>query len=225
VRAEEAGDQLSEDELVAMIFLLLVAGHETTVNLIGNGTIALLENPDQMNRLRDNPALIKAAVEELLRYNGPLETATERYTREDTTVAGVTIPRGELVLAVLASANRDEQQFEDADRLDLGREPNPHVAFGLGIHYCLGASLARLEGQIAIATLLRRIPNLKTAIPSNALRWRRGLVLRGLESLPVTFTGDSARSSGIACRMAQVAIQRSLAATTRPVGSDVRTLP
>jgi cytochrome P450 len=195
VRAEEAGDQLSEDELVAMIFLLLVAGHETTVNLIGNGTLALLENPDQINRLRDNPALIKAAVEELLRYTGPLETATERYTREDTTVAGVTVPRGELVFAVLASANRDEQQFEQADRLDLGREPNPHVAFGLGIHYCLGASLARLEGQIAIATLLRRIPNLKVAIPSDALRWRRGLVLRGLESLPVTFTGDSARST------------------------------
>jgi hypothetical protein len=107
-----------------------------------------------MNRLRDDPALIKAAVEELLRYNGPLETATERYTREDTTVTGVTVPRGELVLAVLASANRDEQQFEQADRLDLGREPNPHVAFGSGIHYCLGASLARLEGQVAIATLL-----------------------------------------------------------------------
>jgi cytochrome P450 len=196
VRAEEAGDQLSEDELVAMIFLLLVAGHETAVNLIGNGTLALLENPDQRNRLRDNPALIKAAVEELLRYNGPLETATERYAREDTTVAGVTVPRGELVFAVLASANRDEQQFENADSLDLGREPNPHVAFGSGIHYCLGASLARLEGQIAIATLLRRIPNLKVAIPSNALRWRRGLVLRGLESLPVTFTGNSGRSTG-----------------------------
>jgi cytochrome P450 PksS len=170
-----------------MIFLLLVAGHETTVNLIGNGTLTLLESPDQMNRLRDNPALIKAAVEELLRYNGPLETATERYARMDTTVAGVMIPRGELVLAVLASANRDERQFKDGDRLDLGREPNPHLAFGFGIHYCLGAALARLEGQIAIATLLRRNPNLKLAIPSNTLRWRRGLVLRGLECLPVTF--------------------------------------
>jgi cytochrome P450 len=195
VRAEE-GDQLSEDELVTMIFLLLVAGHETTVNLIGNGTLALLENPDQMDRLRDNPALIKAAVEELLRYNGPLETATERSTREDTTVAGVTVSRGELVFAVLASANRDEQQFQDADRLDLGREPNPHVAFGSGIHHGLGASLARIEGQIAIATLLRRIPNLKMAILSNALRWRRGLVLRVLEILPVTSTRGSGRSTG-----------------------------
>ena len=188
VQAEEAGDQLSEDELVAMIFLLLVAGHETTVNLIGNGMLTLLENPDQMSALRDNPVLIKTAVEELLRYNGPLETATERYARTDTAVAGVTIPRGELVLAVLASANRDERQFKNADSLDLGREPNPHVAFGLGIHYCLGASLARLEGQIAIATLLRRIGNLRFAVSSNALRWRRGLVLRGLESLPVTVT-------------------------------------
>jgi len=191
VRAEEAGDQLSEDELVAMIFLLLVAGHETTVNLIGNGTLTLLENPDKMNKLRDTPILIKAAVEELLRYNGPLETATERYARTDTRVAGVTIPRGELVLAVLASANRDEQQFEHADSLDLEREPNPHVAFGFGIHYCLGASLARLETQIAIATLLRRLPNLQVAIPPIALRWRRGLVLRGLESLPVRFAFTS----------------------------------
>src|SRR5262249_53093126 len=132
--------------------------------------------------------LIKSAVEELLRYTGPLETATERFAREDTTVAGVTVPRGELVLAALVSANRDEQQFQDADRLDLGREPNPHVAFGQGTHYCLGATLARLEGQIAIATLLRRTENLKLAVPANPLRWKRGLVLRGLESLPVVFT-------------------------------------
>ena len=157
------------------------------MNLIGNGLLTLLENPDQMSKLRDNPALTKTAVEELLRFNGPLETATERYARTDMTVAGGTVPCGESVLAVLASANRDERQFKDADRLDLGREPNPHVAFGFGIHYCLGASLARLEGQIAIATALKRMPNLRVAIPSGALRWRRGLVLRGLESLPVTF--------------------------------------
>jgi cytochrome P450 PksS len=187
VRAEEAGDKLSEDELLAMVVLLLIAGHETTVNLIGNGTLALLENPDQLDRLRKDSTLIKAAIEELLRYTGPLETATERFAREDTTVAGVTVSRGELVFAVLASANRDEQQFEHADRLDLGREPNPHVAFGQGIHYCLGAPLARLEGKIAIATLLRRTANLKLAVPANAIRWKRGLVLRGLESLPVVF--------------------------------------
>jgi cytochrome P450 len=188
VRAEEAGDQLSEDELLAMIVLLLVAGHETTVNLIGNGVRALLESPDQLSRLRDDPALIKSGIEELLRHSGPLETATERYPREDTSVAGVKIPRSELVFAVLASANRDEQQFEHADRLDLGREPNPHVAFGQGVHYCLGAPLARLEGQIAISTLLRRMPDLKLATPPNGLRWRRGLVLRGLEALPVEFS-------------------------------------
>ena len=187
--AEQAGDQLSEDELLAMIVLLLVAGHETTVNLIGNGALALLENPDQLDRLHNDPALIKSGVEELLRHSGPLETATERYPREDTSVAGVTIPRGEFVFAVLASANRDEQQFENPDRLDLGREPNPHVAFGYGMHYCLGASLARLEAQIAIATLFRRVPSLKLALPANSLRWKRGLVLRGLESLPVRFDG------------------------------------
>jgi cytochrome P450 len=188
-RAGQAGDQLSEDELLAMIVLSLVAGHETTVNLIGNGVLALLENPDQLDRLHNDPALIKSGVEELLRYTGPLETATERYPREDASVAGVTIPRGELAFAVLASANRDGQQFENPDGLDLGRESNPHIAFGYGMHYCLGASLARLEAQIAIATLFRRVPNLKLAIPSNGLRWKRGLVLRGLESLPVRFDG------------------------------------
>jgi len=187
VRAEEAGDHLSEDELLAMIVLLLIAGHETTVNLIGNGVLALLENPSQLDKLNNNPALIKSAVEELLRHNGPLETATERFSREDIRVAGVTIPRGDLVLAVLASANRDERQFDGADKLDITREPNPHVAFGFGVHYCLGAALARLEAQVAIATLFRRCPNVGLAVPSNALRWKRGLVLRGMESLPVSF--------------------------------------
>jgi cytochrome P450 len=187
VQVEEAGDQLSEDELVAMIFLLLVAGHETTVNLIGNGSLALLRNPDQMEKLRNDPSLIKTAVEELLRYESPLETATERYAREDVTVAGVTIPRGATVFAVIASANRDERQFPDPDALDLTREPNRHLAFGQGIHYCLGAPLARLEGQIAINTLLRRAPELRLAVPPESLRWRRGLVLRGLQALPVEF--------------------------------------
>ena len=170
-----------------MIFLLLVAGFETTVNLIGNGTLALLEHPAEMRRLRDDPSLLPSAVEELLRYDGPLETATERYAIEDVTMGGATIPRGALVYAVLGSANRDERQFPDPDALDLTREPNRHLAFGLGVHYCLGAPLARLEGQIAFGTLLRRIPDLRLAVPRAALRWRRGLVLRGLESLPVEF--------------------------------------
>jgi cytochrome P450 PksS len=185
VEAEEAGDRLSGDELLSMVFLLLIAGHETTVNLIGNGTLALLENPDQMERLRQDPALIRPAVEELLRYASPLETATERYAREDVTIEGVTIPRGGLVFAALASANRDERQFPSPDLLDLAREPNRHLSFGLGLHYCLGAPLARLEGQIAINTLLRRIPDLRLAVAPAALRWRKGLVLRGLAALPV----------------------------------------
>jgi cytochrome P450 PksS len=185
VQAEEGGERLSEDELLAMVMLLLVAGHETTVNLIGNGTLALLEHPDQMERLRSDPALIKPAVEELLRYHSPVETATERFARENSVVADVTIPRGETVLAVLASANRDERQFADPDKLDLGREPNRHLSFGLGVHFCLGATLARLEGQLAINTLLRRTSALQLAVPPTALRWRRGMVVRGLEALPL----------------------------------------
>jgi cytochrome P450 PksS len=185
VRAEEAGDSLSEHELMAMIFLLLVAGHETTVNLIGNGTLALLEHPEQTRRLRDDPGLIRSAVEELLRYASPAETATERYAREPVTLGGVTIPQGSMVYPVLASANRDERQFPNPDALDLAREPNRHLAFGLGTHFCLGATLARLEGQIAINTLLRRAPSLRLAVEPRALPWRAGLILRGLKSLPV----------------------------------------
>jgi cytochrome P450 len=185
VQAEEAGDRLGEDELVAMAFLLLIAGHEATVNLIGNGTLALLQHADQMARLRAEPALIKTAVEELLRYASLLETATERYAMEDVTMAGVTIPRGEQVFAALASANRDERQFPDPDRLDLVREPNRHLAFGLGPHFCPGAPLARMEGQVAIGALLGRVDGLRLGVAPGTLRWRRGLVLRGLDSLPV----------------------------------------
>jgi cytochrome P450 len=189
-QAEEAGDTLSDDELMAMVFLLLAAGHETTVNLIGNGTLALLEHPDQLDKLRNDPALIKPAVEELLRYTSPVEMATERYAREDAAIAGATIPRGEMVFAVLASANRDGRQFADPDTLDVAREPNKHLAFGLGPHFCLGAPLARLEAQIAINTLLRRFPDLRLAAAPAAPRWRRGLLLRGLESLPVAFNNS-----------------------------------
>ena len=188
VQVEEDGERLSEDELLAMVMLLLVAGHETTVNLIGNGMLALLEHPDEMERLRSDPALIKPAVEELLRFHSPVEMATERFPREDTAVAGVTIPRGEMVLAVLASANRDERQFVDPDRLDLTREPNRHLSFGQGVHFCLGAPLARLEGQLAINTLLRRTSGIRLAVPPAALRWRRGMVVRGVEALPLAVT-------------------------------------
>jgi cytochrome P450 PksS len=185
VRAEEAGDRLTGEELVAMIFLLLVAGHETTVNLIANGVSALLEHPPEMGRLRADEKLVAPAVEELLRFTSPVETSTRRFAREDVTLSGVTIPRGSVVLPVLASANRDGRVFADPDRLDVGREPNRHLAFGLGPHYCLGAPLARLEGQIALATLLRRTAAVRPAVPPRSLRWRGGLVVRGLEALPV----------------------------------------
>ncbi len=142
VQARDGGDQLSEDEVLAMIFILLIAGHETTVNLIGSGSLALLEHPDQLAMLRSEPALIKTAVEELLRFVCPVETATERYTREDITIAGTIIPRGELVLAVIGSANRDANHFDNPDSLDITRENNKHLAFGHGVHFCLGAPLA-----------------------------------------------------------------------------------
>ena len=186
IRAEEAGDKLSEDELLAMAFLLLVAGHETTVNLIASGTLALLEHPEQTARLRRDPSLVKPAVEELLRYTSPVELATERYARKDTEIRHTRIPRGGLVLAVLGSANRDEQHFEDPDVLDLARDPNRHLAFGRGgVHHCLGAPLARMEGQIALSALLLRFPGARLAMAPESLHWRRGLFLRGLEKLPL----------------------------------------
>ncbi len=187
VQAKDGSDQLSGDEVLAMIFLLLIAGHETTVNLIGSGSLALLEHPDQLEKLRSEPAVIKLAIEELLRFVCPVEMATERYTREDITIAGTTIPRGELVLAVIGSANRDANYFDNPDSLDVTRENNKHLAFGHGVHYCLGAPLARLEGQIAISTLVQRMPNLHLSIAPDQLRWRSGFVLRGLEALPVSF--------------------------------------
>src|SRR5215208_251279 len=186
IRAEEAGVKLSEGELLAMAFLLLVAGHETTVNLIASGTLALLEHPEQTARLRRDPSLVKPAVEELLRYTSPVEMATERYAREDAEIAGRRIPRGELVLAVLGSANRDDRHFEDPDVLYLARDPNRHLAFGRGgVHHCLGAPLARMEGQVALSALLRRFPGARLAMAPDILRWRRGLFLRGLEKLPL----------------------------------------
>lgn len=187
VQAKDGSDQLSDDEILAMIFLLLIAGHETTVNLIGSGTLALLEHPDQLAKLRREPALIKTAIEELVRFVCPLEMATERYAREAITIAETTIPRGEMVLAVIGSANRDATYFENPDALDITRKNNKHLAFGHGVHFCLGASLARLEGQIAIGTLVQRMPNLRLKSAPEKLRWRGTFLLRGLETLPVSF--------------------------------------
>ena len=147
-----------------MVFLLLIAGHETTVNLIGNGMLALLQNPHQMERLRGDPSLIKSAVEELLRYTSPVFMTSERYALDNATMHDVTIPRGEMILGVIGSANRDETVFDNPNELNLAREPNKHISFGQGIHFCLGAPLARMESQIAINTLLKRIPNLQLKI-------------------------------------------------------------
>jgi cytochrome P450 len=187
VLAEAEGDKLSENELLSMMFLLIVAGHETTVNLIGNGTLALFDHPEQRARLVDHPELLKSALEEMLRYAGPVEMSLNRWVRADTELGGEPLRRGEQILALLASANHDETQFPDAETFDIGREPNRHLAFGTGIHACLGATLARLEGQIAFATLLARMPGLALAIPRDEVQWRDGTFLRGLVRLPVTF--------------------------------------
>src|SRR5262245_42710415 len=184
IAAEEAGDKLSEDELLATCTLLLVAGHETTVNLIGNGTLALLRHPDELRRLLERPALIASAVEELLRYDGPVQR-TARITSEDVTIGGRTIGKGELVMPFIGAADRDPAQFPDPDRLDITRADNRHIAFGWGIHFCLGAPLARLEGQIAINALVWRFP--KLALATDRPEYRQSLTLRGLKALPVAF--------------------------------------
>ena len=185
VQAEEEGDKLSEEELVGMIMLLLIAGYETTVNLIGNGALALIQHPEQRELLLKNPALADSAIEELLRYTSPLDLASQRFAREDVRLDSVTIPQGHVVIAVLGSANHDEAQFREPETFDIKREPNKHLAFGQGIHFCIGAPLARLEGQMALMTLFRRFANLRLAQPAESLRWRKSLIVRGLESLPV----------------------------------------
>ena len=184
IAAEEAGDKLSEDELLATCILLLVAGHETTVNLIGNGSLALLRHPEQLRRLRENPGLIGTAVEELLRYDGPVQR-TARIPSADVTIDGHTITKGEMVMPFIGAADRDPAQFPEPDRLDIARADNRHIAFGWGIHFCLGAPLARVEGQLAINTLLRRLP--KLALDTDKPEFRQSLTLRGLRALPVRF--------------------------------------
>ncbi|MCI2422439.1 cytochrome P450 [Saccharopolyspora sp. K220] len=186
--AADEHDRLSARELLGTIQLLLVAGHETTVNLIGNGMLALLTHPDQLALLRQRPELLPSAVEELLRFDGPVERATPRFAAEDVEIGGVTIPAGSVVSVVLGSADRDRAHISDGNRLDVTRTDRGHLAFGHGIHYCLGASLARLEGQIAIGAMLERFPDLALACRPEELRWRPGgaaNVFRGLETLPL----------------------------------------
>ena len=184
IAAEEQGDKLSEGELMATILLLFVAGHETTVNLIGNGTLALLRNPDQLGALRQDPALIATAVEELVRYDGPVQR-TGRIPNTDVELGGKAIPKGSLVLGVIGAANRDPAHFAEPDRLDVTRVDNRHLGFGWGIHFCLGAPLARAEAQAAIGTLARRLPGL--ALATATPEWRGASALRGLTALPVMF--------------------------------------
>ena len=185
IAARDAGDRLSENELVSMAFLLLVAGHETTVNLIASGTLALLLNPGELARLRAEPSLIGGAVEELLRYVNPVNHATYLFAAEPVEIGGARIGRGDVVIVTLSSANRDSSRYADPDRLDLGRETSGHLAFGHGIHYCLGAPLARLEAEIAFSQLLARFGSMRLAVPAESLRWRPSTLIHGLESLPV----------------------------------------
>lgn len=182
VEAEEAGDRLTEQELLATCVLLYVAGHETTVNLIGNGLLALLRHPEARRRLQEDPGLLGGAIEELLRYDGPVQR-TGRMAASDTEIGGVPIAAGSLVLGLLGAANRDPARFAEPDRLDLRRAEPRHLAFGSGIHYCLGAPLARLEAQVAIGTVLRRFPALTLAVECPV--WRPSSTLRGLDTLPV----------------------------------------
>ncbi|QFG26244.1 cytochrome P450 [Actinomadura sp. WMMB 499] len=186
VQARDGDAALTDPELLNTIALLLIAGHDTTVNLIGNGVLALLRAPGQLELLRSRPDLLPSAVEELLRFDGPIERASQRIAVEDMEIAGVRIPRGAWVHVSLGAAGRDPAVFDAPDRLDVTRAPNRHVAFGHGPHFCLGAPLARLEGQVAIGALLARFPDLALAVPPSELRrHRQGSIVRGLVTLPV----------------------------------------
>jgi len=184
-QAEEDGDQFSEDELLGMVFLLLVAGHETTVGLIANGTLALLTNPNQLELLKKDRSLMESAIEELLRYDGPLQSAEMSFAREPINWHGVTIPQGATVFNAILSANRDEAAFENPNQLDITRTPNRHLAFGHGIHYCLGAPLARLEAKIAFNTWLDRYPEMQLGMEPEQAEYAGMMMVHRLECLPV----------------------------------------
>jgi cytochrome P450 len=180
------GAKLTEDEIIANLIVTMVGGQETTTNLIGNGVLTLLRNPESLQRLREDATLIPSAVEELLRYESPSQH-TARLAPADVELGGKQIKKRQAVIAVMGAANRDPERFPDPDRFDIERKDNRHVAFGWAAHFCFGAQLARIEGQIALETILRRLPglNLDTSLP---LVWRHNLGLRGLTGLPVTFT-------------------------------------
>jgi cytochrome P450 len=187
LQVEEGGDTLSEEELFSMVVLLIIAGHETTVSLIGNAVLALLQHPDQRQTLESEPARMSHAIEELLRYDGPVERTLLRWAAADVELGGQLIRRGEGVIVILGSADRDPSRFPDPDTLDFAREDVKHLAFGRGSHYCLGAPLARLEAEVALTTLLRRLPGLQLAMPVEELRWRPVPLFRSLASLQVAW--------------------------------------
>ncbi|MEK2492884.1 cytochrome P450 [Kitasatospora purpeofusca] len=188
VRACDAGE-LSEKEVFSMVFLLLIGGHETTVNLLGTATLALLHHPDQLAWLRANPAAMPVAVDEFLRYESPVSMATMRFTNAEVTVDDVEIPADELVLLSLGAANRDPARFTDPDRLVLDRNDPGHLAFGQGLHRCLGSFLGKLESEVALTGLLERFTRIELAAAEETLPWRNTIMLRGLESLPVSLDG------------------------------------
>jgi cytochrome P450 len=183
--AEEEGDRLTEKELYGVVSLLIIAGHETTVNLIGNTVLALLAHQEQQQKLRDDPELITQAIEESLRFNGPVEFSTSRWASEDLEFKGRQFQRGDLVVVSLNAANHDPDKFKDPDVFDITREKSPHLAFGMGIHFCLGAPLARLEGEIAISSLLKRFPDIRLAVDESELSWRPGMIVRGVKEIPL----------------------------------------
>jgi cytochrome P450 len=187
ISVRDENDRLTEDELMSLAFLLLFAGYENTVHLIGNGTLNLLLHPEQLDRLRADPSLVRGAVEELLRHDGPMPLAIRRFPLEDVTIAGVTVPAGETVLLSLAAAHRDPRRFADPDRLDVHRDATGHLALGHGIHYCVGAPLARMEAEIALTALLDRFPGLALDLPPEGPQWRPSMRSRGLLGLPVRF--------------------------------------
>ncbi|WP_142828713.1 cytochrome P450 family protein [Planococcus soli] len=185
IQAEEEGDRLSERELYGVVTLLIIAGHETTVNLIGNTVLSLLENPEQRKLLMEKPELVNQAIEESLRFNGPVEFSTSRWAAENFEFQRKALKKGDLVVASLNSANRDPEKFADPELFDIQREKSPHLAFGKGIHMCLGAPLARLEGEVAIVSLLNRFPEMGLAVKSSDLEWRPGMIVRGVKELPL----------------------------------------
>lgn len=185
--AEESGDRLSPEELYSMVLLIVVVGHETSVHLIGNAVYCLLSRPALWQQLRAEPSLIAQAVEEFIRFAGPVERATMRFAAEDIELHGQTIRRGDAVSLVLASAHRDEGAFACAHALDITRSDNRHLGFGLGAHYCLGAPLARVEGRVALQALLQRLPQAQVAVPTEQLRWHTNPILHGLRRLPITW--------------------------------------